>query len=701
MKKVIVLGLGSEFVDFYSKRFPYGCFEIVCATDMDSLNAENAKLISADFCEILNISQKEYDYIIISSKEKYRQYYNILIEIYNVNKQKILSEEQIAGFVVDDTYAYNEFYFSFGEKNPDKTFYIIRPTYAIGLFACAGRTMAEVDYAKKNNWIPIVDMQNYPNMYLATSNLYAENSWEYFFEQVSPYSLQEVYSSKNVVFGDVRNARKQESWTTGGNVYKNKLWNECIELNTKMKKTLDMYYEKLFKRTQGKKVLGVLLRGTDYVSLQPDNHPIQPSATEMIKIVFDKMKEWECEFVFLSTEDEKILQVFKEYFGTRLIYTDQKRYENTGNKYLASIKSDRENDEIKRGEEYLTTIMLLSKCDYLICSKCGGSNVVKMINGDNYKEQITVDKGIYGIDNEVKTIFDAINIVLIGDSNEAEKYANILSNKFQKNVLIYSEEKEGRRYIKSFDGISKIYCVIIDNDEIRVADIAAKLSENGIQYAHIDFFIKNYVDISILKRMNKFSYIDENNNEIYISENTCGNIKVYYHKACNSIVNLKDIRVHNKLQIKIYGNSGKITIGDKTTIEECVIEVTTGGFIDIGEECLISRDVNFLQKEGHHIFDIISGRRINDIKGIIIGNHVWIERNVNLYAGASIADNSIVRARADVYDIYEENNVMIGGNPSRILHTNIIWARDDQILDYDNYRQCQDNAIMKYITNVD
>lgn len=45
-----------------------------------------------------------------------------------------------------------------------------------------------------------------------------------------------------------------------------------------------------------------------------------------------------------------------------------------------------------------------------------------------------------------------------------------------------------------------------------------------------------------------------------------------------------------------------------------------------------------MQTDHHHIFDQNTYKRINISKDIQIGNHVWVGRDVELLAGASIGN---------------------------------------------------------------
>ncbi len=53
-----------------------------------------------------------------------------------------------------------------------------------------------IGYAEKNNYVPVVDFKNYKVQYTIQKE---EDTWEVFFKQISKYTLNEVYKSKNVI----------------------------------------------------------------------------------------------------------------------------------------------------------------------------------------------------------------------------------------------------------------------------------------------------------------------------------------------------------------------------------------------------------------------------------------------------------------------------------------------------------------------
>ena len=52
--------------------------------------------------------------------------------------------------------------FSFGKKNSDKLFYVIKIKYGGGIFSILLFVLNEIKYAQSINAIPIIDLQNFP-----------------------------------------------------------------------------------------------------------------------------------------------------------------------------------------------------------------------------------------------------------------------------------------------------------------------------------------------------------------------------------------------------------------------------------------------------------------------------------------------------------------------------------------------------------
>ena len=88
----------------------------------------------------------------------------------------------------------------FGIKNKNKTFYIIKRTPGAGLFSNVIFVLNHLLIAKKHNFIPIIDMKNFPTIYSEKNMINkTNNSWKYYFESLNKYKLEDVYKSQRVI----------------------------------------------------------------------------------------------------------------------------------------------------------------------------------------------------------------------------------------------------------------------------------------------------------------------------------------------------------------------------------------------------------------------------------------------------------------------------------------------------------------------
>lgn len=75
----------------------------------------------------------------------------------------------------------------------------------------------------------------------------------------------------------------------------------------------------------------------------------------------------------------------------------------------------------------------------------------------------------------------------------------------------------------------------------------------------------------------------------------------------------------------------------------------------------------------HPIFDLESNTIINPDKEVIIGNNVWIGCRSTVLKGAKVEDFCVIAASTVVNKKIRGNHQIIGGNPVRVLKSNITW----------------------------
>lgn len=245
-----------------------------------------------------------------------------------------------------------------------------------------------------NGYIPIVK-------YKTNSRDEKSNNWSDFFLQ--PVSdLPDNIEKKYILNEECINSRFKPSFSMIYSKKKLKLWgmiyNEFIKFNSDMTNYFEDEYNSILK---GKRVLGVICRGTDYTATKPKYHPIQPDIEEIINEAQELLNAKDYDYIYLATEEEKYYQKFIEKFGKDCILTNKRTYygemynQLDDNSLLYSVNFERENDQYLKGKEYLSSLKLLSCCNSLIGGHCGGSDLALYFNNCKYEYVHIYDKGVY------------------------------------------------------------------------------------------------------------------------------------------------------------------------------------------------------------------------------------------------------------------------------------------------------------------
>ena len=154
--------------------------------------------------------------------------------------------------------------------------------------------------------------------------------------------------------------------------------------------------ESMTRRYSGRRILGVLVRGTDYVAMKPKNHSIPPTPEQAIAKSREAISEQHFDAVYLATEDKNILAKFQNAFGEKLLLpeADYLEYDYSRPEFLADVDSSRPNDKYLRGLEYLVSILFLSRCEGFITSGNNGS-AAAMLFSDGFEYFYFFDLGVY------------------------------------------------------------------------------------------------------------------------------------------------------------------------------------------------------------------------------------------------------------------------------------------------------------------
>ena len=137
----------------------------------------------------------------------------------------------------------------------------------------------------------------------------------------------------------------------------------------------------------------MFLRGTDYVSLRPKGHHVQPTVEQLCNKIDDFLKLHVIKKIYVVTEDYEIyLQIQNRYDSMVFSADDNFVKEYNQKDYL---ESSLDGNAYTRGRDYLVRLILLGRCDYLILSLASGSEFVLDYKKDEYKDRYLFDLGLY------------------------------------------------------------------------------------------------------------------------------------------------------------------------------------------------------------------------------------------------------------------------------------------------------------------
>lgn len=283
---------------------------------------------------------------------------------------------------------------SFGEKNPDKIFYVIKDSLGgSGLGDMIRRAFLKMAMVmgKPDNFIPVIDfsVEGDKNQFTGGNG---ENAWTLFFEQITEVPLEEVYESKNVIISS------HEGWDVFNPYYleqncfmdRKAMYREYLRIKGDVKRYIEELYRQVIPNSYNR-ILGVIGRGTDYRSNKSVGTPKPIEADIFLQEVRKALADWNCDYIFLATEDEAVYKVFmKSDLKEKIFVVDQERidYEDENNKdlFLYEIKMRDHKNGYYDSLKYLGIIYILSRCTCLISTcYCGAWECAVGMNDGKYE----------------------------------------------------------------------------------------------------------------------------------------------------------------------------------------------------------------------------------------------------------------------------------------------------------------------------
>jgi len=269
---------------------------------------------------------------------------------------------------------------NFSDINNNK-FAILKRTNCptCGLFSFYNVYLGCINKYLSKGYIPIVDMKSFENIY-NNYTLLNNNIWELFFEQPFGYTLEEIEKKAKFKEEKICESSTEDLRPNELDIYYSPIsidyWHYFAKKFMPIKKEIieeaDTIMKKLF--YESKNILGVKLRGTDYIAMRPGGHPKMPNLKTTITDVKNMDIKNNYDWIFISSEDERIKERYINEFKKKIKYLNPKVSINYNyEKPLMITENEIIKGNLDYARNYLLNIIILSKCTDLVTVRCSGA----------------------------------------------------------------------------------------------------------------------------------------------------------------------------------------------------------------------------------------------------------------------------------------------------------------------------------------
>ena len=246
--------------------------------------------------------------------------------------------------------------------------------------------------------IPIIDLKSFPNVYNG-NNTSKKNPWELFFYQPYNFTLEDVTKYANNVTTLECNAigeRPDEinMYYKGDSI---DFWHDFAQIYMPLKKELLIEADKIMFNLFGysKNILGVKMRGTDYIAWKPKGHSIPPKIGQVIKDTNMMDHKYNYDFIFFATEDELLKKKFVPYFKKKIKLLNPNIKINYNYKKKDFINLNKNiNGNLEYIKNYVLNTIILSKCLDIIAPRCSGTAGIFILT-KGFRNKIIYNLGEY------------------------------------------------------------------------------------------------------------------------------------------------------------------------------------------------------------------------------------------------------------------------------------------------------------------
>ncbi len=286
---------------------------------------------------------------------------------------------------------------SYGEQYQGEIIYNINEYgSAVGFFAEFLYLLIRLYFATQRGFVPYVKWGKDFLYYEESDRKTEDNAFLYYFQPVS-----EVLGIENAAH--VLNATKYHIHAVQDelNTHGYKISSEYMDaLSGMIKKYIRYnedtlaYLERGYERLIGdKKALAVHFRGTDYRK-EYNDHPVFITIQKEIDVVKDILTRRNYDVIFLATDEQDAVDIFKCEFGSKVRVFEDTWRANAGETVHYSL-SDRDNHHYLLGLEVLRDQYMLTRCNGLVCGISNVTIAARMMRKawyDDYDDLIIISE---------------------------------------------------------------------------------------------------------------------------------------------------------------------------------------------------------------------------------------------------------------------------------------------------------------------
>lgn len=295
-----------------------------------------------------------------------------------------------------------------GIKEPNLLYHIYMEESYSGFFADYNKLLEYLYFAEYYNLIPIIEYSDkfcYAEKQLVNGTT---NPFEYYFMQPCGLGIKELWENGVTILRSRKDnilLAKQLNQNMDGysksDIYLEhmaRIVEKYIRLRPEIAEKFDHDRKEIICKMLKKptsNLLGVHVRGTDFKK-NYNGHPISVRVEEYLEEAVRLMETGRYEGIFLATDDDNALKIFKERFAGQITYYEDV-IRSTGDETVMKSENKRENHHYKLGLEVLRDMYTLSACDGLIAGLSQVSYAARIQKNAEkkwYKDLKILDKGI-------------------------------------------------------------------------------------------------------------------------------------------------------------------------------------------------------------------------------------------------------------------------------------------------------------------